>query len=146
MSFVLRVRLSLAGSVAAALLSVGLLPHSTSAQTEPMVAPQPGNVQPLQNQTPPPGAIPAGALSRPTSIHDTYGNYEGGFPATEVRVAVDANAHAASRNAWNTVAALGRSLTLRFDRCSFDFEKSKEMTDAVNAEQQAYQGLPDRPR
>jgi len=116
-----------------ALLSAGLVPAIASAQTQPIEP-----MLPPTSQVTPSAPAGQGAAVRPMvpKLHDAYGNSEGGFPSTDVRVAVDANARAAfARMEYRrSQEALDGAIRLM----QMSFERSKEYTDAVAAEKQAY--------
>lgn len=124
-------RHSLAASVVGTILTA-LVPGAANAQTQPIEPMLPGQTVPTA-----PSHATADRPHAAPSIHDTYGNYEGGFPATDLRVAVDANARAAFarmeyRRSQETLDGAVRLMQM-------NFERSKEYSDAVAAEKQAYQ-------
>ena len=116
-----------------------LLPVVSQAQTtnvEPMLPAAGGGVQPMQVGGPStPAGMDAGSM-RPGNIRDVYGSYEGGFPTTDVRIAVDANARAAFARMEMARSQDELNGTIRL--MQMQFERSKDLTDAQAAEQQAY--------
>jgi len=143
MSRVFCVKRSLAASVIGGLVAVGFVPGLAKAQTQPvppMLPSQPGS--PSQG-TVAPGSVQTYLNNRNDSdrrapnIRDTYGTYENGYPASDMRIAVDANARAAFTRM--ELRRVQDALDAGVHLMELNFNHSKELTDAVAAEQQAYE-------
>jgi len=122
-------------------LAIALAPVALWAQNTP-IPPMLGSDGAVLNQQNT-GAAPGAAEQNPfdrnrtNNINDAYGQYQqNGFPTTDVRAAVDADARAAFARMQYSRAQDDLNSAVRLEQMRF--ERSKDMSDALAAEAQAY--------